>query len=157
MHVTNIAAGGRVPDVEFRLLSGKTVNPANFKGQKLVIFFCDGSDPLPCSRRLHSFADLATEFEHCGTWIIGLVSNPGRPGSLPDSDPPIVALALDPDDVVGAAFGLRPGDEEDGKSRVGRELTTFLIDRDGTVDRIWRNSSEEDQASEVLEAARKLT
>lgn len=155
--MTNIAAGGRVPDVEFRLLSGKIVNPANFKGQKLVIFFCDGSDPLPCSRRLQSFAALATEFAHCGTWIIGLVSNPGRPGKLLGSGPPIVPLALDPDDVVGAAFGLRPRDEGGGKSRVGRELTAFLIDRDGTVDRIWRNTSGVDQAREVLEAARELT
>lgn len=137
--------GDRVPDVLFELLSGAVANPTDFRGQKLVLFFCDGADPVACSRRLREFADLAAEFAQTGTWIVGLVGGPDH-RALPQQLPRI-SVALDQQGEVARAFGL---DERSGETK----NATFLIDRDGTVDRRWPQPAD---ARDVLEAARELT
>lgn len=153
--MTNLIAGDRAPDVAFELRSGNVTSPTDFRGQKLVLFFCNGSEPSACSHRLFDFAELAADFAQTGTWIMGLIS--GDVGStdhfmLPD--PPIIPVALDQRGAVGRAFGLGAGTGRIDHAQVEAANATFLIDRDGTIDRIWRRPID---AREVLEAARELT
>lgn len=156
--MTGVIIGAPAPDVEFRLLSGTIARPSDFRGQKLVIFFCDGREPSSCAQELREFADLAVDFARNGTWILGLVrERHGGPGEFMLPRPPIVPVALDPHGVVSAAFGLGPARGRIAQPRDPRDRATFLIDRDGTVDRIWRNPRDIGHALEVLEAARELT
>lgn len=156
--MNSVIIGDPVPDVEFQLLSGSIARPSDFRGQKLVIFFCDGREPSSCARKLREFADLAADFARNGTWIIGLVREAHRkPGHFMLWKPPIVPMAFDPRGVVSSAFGIGTGRGRFGHARAPQGHATFLIDRDGTVDRIWRNPEDPGHAREVLEAARELT
>ena len=43
-----------------------------------------------------------------------------------------------------------------GRKYMGIERATFLVDRDGIVERVWRKVKVPGHAEEVLEAAREL-
>ncbi len=155
--MATITVGGVAPDIRFELLNGRTTGPADFKGQKVVLFFCPDDDVLFGIRRLHDFAALADEFEHAGTWIIGLVKDPTKvPKNFLLAPRPAVPLALDAGGEVSRAFGLDPKGDGVGGHHRDADRATFLIDRDGTVSRVWRHSSAAGHAREVLEATRRL-
>lgn len=155
--MATITIGGLAPDIRFELLNGRTTGPADFKGQKVVLFFCPDDDVLFGIRRLHDFAALADEFEHAGTWIIGLVKDPTKvPKNFLLAPRPAVPLALDADGAVSRAFGLHPDSDVGRGHDRDSYRSTFLIDRDGTISRIWRHPNAVGHAQEVLEATRRL-
>ena len=64
--------GDPVPDVQLQGMEGKPVSPADFKGQKLVLYFYPKDDTSGCTREAQDFTNLAAEFENAGTWILGV-------------------------------------------------------------------------------------
>jgi peroxiredoxin Q/BCP len=68
-----------------------------------------------------------------------------------------IKLASDPDGSVCAAFGTWGEKSLYGRKYMGVERATFLIDRDGTLARIWRKVKVPGHAEDVLAAARDLS
>jgi peroxiredoxin Q/BCP len=64
--------GDQVPDIRMEGLEGKPISPANFKGNKLVIYFYPKDDTSGCTREAQDFTALAADFEEAGTWILGV-------------------------------------------------------------------------------------
>ena len=64
--------GDRVPDVKLQGMDGETVSPADFRGNKLVLYFYPKDDTSGCTREAQDFTALADEFEKAGTWILGV-------------------------------------------------------------------------------------
>lgn len=152
-----ITGGGLAPDVRFELLNGRTTGPSDFRGQKVVLFFCPEDDVLLGIRRLHDFSALASEFEHAGTWIIGLVKDPTKiPRNFLLAQRPAVPLALDTSGEVSRAFGLDCSGDDACRHPRDTCRATFLIDRDGTISRVWHHPEAVGHAGEVLEATRRL-
>ena len=67
-----------------------------------------------------------------------------------------VKLATDTDGSVCEAFGTWGEKSLYGRKYMGIDRATFLIDRDGTVARVWRKVKVPGHAEEVLAAAREL-
>ncbi len=64
--------GDRVPDVKLTGMDGAAVSPADFRGQKLVLYFYPKDDTTGCTREAQDFTALADAFEEAGTWILGV-------------------------------------------------------------------------------------
>jgi len=67
-----------------------------------------------------------------------------------------IALASDADGSACEAFGTWVEKRLYGRNYMGIDRSTFLIDRDGRIDRIWRKVKVAGHAEEVLAAARNL-
>ena len=149
--------GDRVPDVELEGMDGERVSPADFRGQKLVLYFYPKDDTSGCTREAQDFTALAGEFEKVGTWILGVSKDsPASHAKFTDKYSLKVRLASDPGGAACEAFGTWIEKSMYGRKYMGIDRATFLVDRDGVVKRAWRKVKVPGHAEEVLAAAREL-
>ena len=152
-----LVEGDKVPDVNLLGAGGEAVSPADFRGQKLVLYFYPKDDTSGCTREAQDFTGLAAEFEKSGTWILGVSKDsPESHAKFTGKYGLKVKLATDPDGSVCEAFGTWGQKSLYGRKYMGIDRATFLVDRDGTLARIWRKVKVAGHAEEVLAAARAL-
>ena len=152
-----LAEGDPVPDVALEAMDGRTISPADFKGNKLVVYFYPKDDTSGCTREAQDFSALAQEYEKAGTWILGVSKDPAKShGKFTEKYGLKVPLASDTDGSACAAFGTWVEKSMYGRKYMGIERATFLVDRDGVVKRVWRKVKVPGHAEEVLAAARDL-
>ena len=152
-----LGEGDSVPDVTLVAMDGAAMSPADFRGQKLVLYFYPKDDTSGCTREAQDFTGLAGEFEKAGTWILGVSKDsPERHAKFTAKYGLKVKLATDPDGGVCEAFGVWGEKSLYGRKYMGIDRATFLIDRDGTVAKVWRKVRVPGHAEEVLAAARAL-
>jgi peroxiredoxin Q/BCP len=149
--------GDRVPDVKLTGLEGQAISPADFLGQKLVLYFYPKDDTSGCTREALDFTALADEFENSGTWVLGVSKDgPGKHRKFIDKHGLKVKLASDSDGSACEAFGSWGEKSLYGRKYMGIDRSTFLIDRNGRIHRVWRKVKVPGHAAEVLEAVREL-
>ena len=152
-----LAEGDPVPDVTLEGLEGQPVRPADFKGQKLVLYFYPKDDTSGCTREAQDFTALAEEFESAGTWILGVSKDDAKKHAKFIAKYDLkVPLATDADGSVCEAFGTWVEKSMYGRKYMGIDRATFLVDRDGVIKRVWRKVKVPGHAEEVLAAAREL-
>ena len=152
-----LSEGDRVPDVQMQGVNGEPVSPADFKGQKLVLYFYPKDDTSGCTREAQDFTALAEAFEKEGTWVLGVSKdNPASHAKFAAKYGLKVSLASDVDGKACEAFGTWGEKSLYGRKYMGIDRATFLINRDGTIARIWRKVKVPGHAEQVLEAAREL-
>jgi len=152
-----LAEGDKVPDVAMVGADGEAVSAADFRGQKLVLYFYPKDDTTGCTREAQDFTALAAEFEKAGTWILGVSKDsPQSHAKFTGKYGLKVKLATDPDGSVCEAFGTWGEKSLYGRKYMGIDRATFLIERDGTIARIWRKVKVAGHAEAVLAAAREL-
>ena len=149
--------GDAVPDVKLEGLEGQPVSPADFKGQKLVLYFYPKDDTSGCTAEAQAFTALAEDFAQAGTWLLGVSKDDAKKHrKFIDKYDLKVPLATDADGSVCEAFGTWVEKSMYGRKYMGIERATFLIDHDGVVKRVWRKVKVPGHAEEVLAAAREL-
>lgn len=147
----------QVPDVTLTGMDGAPLSLAAFRGNKLVLYFYPKDDTSGCTREAQDFTALAGEFEKAGAWILGVSKDdPKKHAKFTAKYDLKVSLASDMDGSVCEAFGTWGEKSLYGRKYMGIERATFLIDRDGTVSRVWRKVKVPGHAEEVLTAARAL-
>jgi thioredoxin-dependent peroxiredoxin len=152
-----LSQGAHVPDVRLQAMDGSTMSPADFRGNKLVLYFYPKDDTSGCTREAQDFTRLADEFEKAGTWVLGVSKDSAAShAKFADKYALKVRLASDPDGAVCEAFGTWVQKSMYGRKYMGIDRATFLIHRDGTVARVWRKVKVPGHAEEVLQAAREL-
>ena len=149
--------GDIAPDVALIGPDGAEVRIGDFKGQKLVLYFYPKDDTSGCTREAQDFTALAEEFEKAGTFVIGVSKDdPKSHARFTGKYDLKVRLLSDMDGAGCDAFGTWVEKSMYGRKYMGIERATFLINRDGVVDRAWRKVKVPGHAEEVLEAAREL-
>lgn len=149
--------GDPVPDVTLTGMDGAPLSLAAFRGNKLVLYFYPKDDTSGCTREAQDFTGLAGEFEKAGTWILGVSKDdPTKHRKFTEKYELKVSLASDMDGSVCEAFGTWGEKSLYGRKYMGIERATFLIDRDGTVAKVWRKVKVPGHAEDVLAEARAL-
>ena len=149
--------GDRVPDVKLEGLEGQPISPTDFRGQKLVLYFYPKDDTTGCTREAKDFTDLSDEFEHAGTWVLGVSRDDRRKHrKFIDKHGLKVSLASDVDGCACETFGTWVEKSMYGRKYMGIERCTFLLDGQGIVRGAWRKVRVPGHVAEVLKAARAL-
>jgi len=152
-----LGEGDPVPDVTLTGMDGAPLSLSAFRGNKLVLYFYPKDDTSGCTREAQDFTALAEAFEKAGTWVLGVSKDdPKSHAKFADKYRLGVKLASDLDGSVCEAFGTWGEKRLYGRKYMGIDRATFLIDRDGTVARVWRKVRVPGHAEEVLAAAREL-
>jgi len=155
--MTMVNEGDIAPDVELTGAESDTVKVGDFKGQKLVLYFYPKDDTSGCTREAQDFTALAEEFEKAGTFVVGVSKDsPSSHTKFTDKYGLKVRLLSDSEGAACEAFGTWVEKSMYGRKYMGIERATFLINRDGVVERAWRKVKVPGHAQEVLEAAREL-
>lgn len=152
VEVGSVAPGFTLPGV-----GGRQLSLADLKGRKVVVYFYPKDDTSGCTKEAQEFNALKPEFEKADTVVIGI--SPDGPDSKANFARKYgldLALAADEERTAINAYGVWAEKSMYGRKYMGVDRTTFLIDRDGKIARIWPKVKVPGHASEVLEAARAL-
>ena len=149
--------GDVIPDVALETPAGGAVRPSDFRGRKLVVFFYPKDDTPGCTVENKDFSALLPEFDAAGTALLGVSKDsPAKHAKFAAKHALAAPLATDADGGLSDALGVWGEKSLYGRLFMGMHRTTYLVDRDGRIARIWRKVKVKGHAAEVLEAARAL-
>ena len=128
------------------------------KARPAVVYFYPKDDTSGCTNEAKDYSRLAAEFRNRGVVVAGI-----SPDSV-DSHRKFrvkhgltIALAADADRHVAKAYGVWVEKSMYGRTYMGVERATFLIDAEGHIARSWRKVKVAGHAEEVLAAAKTMT
>ena len=149
--------GSKAPAFRLPRDGGDTVALADFKGRNLVLYFYPRADTPGCTVESKAFSSLAKAFDKAETAILGVSGDPVKAQDAFKAKHRLaVPLASDETHKMLEAYGVWGEKSMYGKKFMGIIRTTFLIDRDGRIARIWPKVKVDGHAEEVLAAAKEL-
>ncbi len=149
--------GQTAPDFTLPRDGGTELTLSALRPQKVVLYFYPKDDTPGCTKEAIAFTGLAPEFEAAGTVIIGISKDKvAKHDKFIAKHDLGVALVSDADSDVCEQYGTWVQKQMYGKTYMGIERATFLIDQSGTIAQIWRKVKVPGHAEAVLEAARAL-
>ena len=153
-----LAIGESLPPIALTSPTGESVRLSDFAGQKLVLFFYPKDDTPGCTTENKDFSALADQFAAAGAALLGVSKDPPKKHQkFIDKYALTAALASDAETGgLSDALGIWTEKSMYGRTYMGMERTTLLIDGDGKIARIWRKVKVNGHAEEVLAAAKAL-
>jgi peroxiredoxin Q/BCP len=152
-----LKVGDRAPAFALPATGGRELTLDGLKGRKAVLYFYPKDDTSGCTREAQDFQALKDAFAQADTELVGV-----SPDSVASHDKFRTkhgldfTLASDEGKAMLEAYGVWAEKSMYGRKYMGVERTTFLLDRDGTIARIWPKVKVPGHAQEVLEAAKAL-
>lgn len=153
-----LTIGEKAPEFTLPATGGKTISLTDFTGDKVVVLYFYPRDETPgCTREACYFRDLQSEFEKVGAVILGVSvdkmdSHEYFAGQHNLSFP----LLSDVEKTVVNDYGVWTIKNNYGKNHLGIERTTFVIDKEGVIRKIWPKARVEGHADQVLEFVKSL-
>ncbi|MBN9047028.1 MAG: peroxiredoxin [Rhizobiales bacterium] len=133
------------------------INLSSLKGHPVVLYFYPKDDTSGCTKEAIAFSRLKPEFDGIGVRVIGLSPDSAQKhGKFRAKHGLTIDLAADETRGVLEAYGVWVEKSLYGRKYMGVERTTFLIDAEGRVARVWNKVKVDGHAEAVLEAARAL-
>jgi thioredoxin-dependent peroxiredoxin len=135
----------------------KTLSLESLKGSKVVLYFYPKDDTSGCTKEAQEFNALKDDFAKEGTVIMGV-----SPDSAASHDKFKAkynldfSLAADETKDMLQAYGVWVEKSMYGKKYMGVERTTFLIDTQGKIQKIWTKVKVPGHVDEVLKAAQEI-
>ena len=152
-----IETGEIAPDFTLPGTGGSEVNLTRLQGAPVVLYFYPRDDTSGCTREAVEFSGLLPEFDAAGARVFGISRDSLRKHEkFAEKHALIVPLLSDEDGHVCERSGVWTDKSMYGKTHMGIERTTFLIDPEGRVARVWRKVKVPGHAEEVLEAVKGL-
>jgi peroxiredoxin Q/BCP len=149
-----INEGDEVPALKTRLSDGTDLDLSS-PGGPLVLYFYPKDDTSGCTREAQDFTALAGDFAKAGAKVVGLSRDPMKKHDKFIAKYELkVPLASDEDGAISTAFGTWVEKSMYGRKYMGMERSTFLIGKEGRVQRAWRKVKVPGHAEEVLKAAK---
>lgn len=148
-----IEEGKPAPDFELKSDAGETVKLSSLRGRPVVLYFYPKDDTPGCTKQACGIRDAYGEFERAGATVLGV--SPDSEGShvkfRNKYDLPFTLLA-DTDHAVADKYGLWNEKSFMGRTFFGVSRSTFVIDADGNVKKIFHNVKPATHADDVLAA-----
>ncbi len=153
-----LSEGQAAPDFTLPAVGGKSISLAGFRGDRNVVLYFYPKDNTPgCTKEACFFRDVQGEFEQAGAVILGVSADSVKSHEkFAEKHNLLFPLLADEDKSVIDAYGVWKEKSLYGKTFLGIERTTFVIDKAGIIRRIWRKVKIEGHIDEVLEAVKSL-
>lgn len=150
-----LAKGDLAPDFTLPRDGGETVTLSALKPAKVVLYFYPRDDTPGCTTEALEFTALAAEFEAAGTKVIGISKDTvAKHDKFVAKQDLGVMLVSDADSNVCERYGVWVEKNMYGKTSMGIERATYLVDAEGRISQIWRKVKAKGHAAEVLETVR---
>jgi thioredoxin-dependent peroxiredoxin len=148
-----VEEGQDAPDFELTSDSGKVIRLSQFRGKPVVLYFYPRDDTPGCTAQACGIRDSYDDFEERGAVVLGV---------SPDEETSHVkfkqkyglpfTLLADPEHVVAEQYGVWGEKKYMGRTYMGVQRSTFLIDENGRIARIMRRVKPDTHVEQVLAA-----
>jgi peroxiredoxin Q/BCP len=148
-----VEEGSPAPDFTLTSDSGGAVSLSSFRGAPVVLYFYPRDDTPGCTVQACGIRDAWGEFEQRGAVVLGVSpdSTESHENFKDKYELPFTLLA-DEDHTTAEAYGVWVEKNMAGKTYMGVERSTFVIDADGNVAKIMRSVKPNTHADDVLAA-----
>lgn len=153
MATTTLDVGHKAPVFSLTNQDGKNVSLENFLGKWVVLYFYPRDDTPGCTKEAIDFSELLSEFTSNDAVVLGVSPDPQPSHQKFQAKHNLsVELLSDPEHAVLEEYGVWKEKNKFGKKSWGVERTTFLIDPQGVVKKIWDKVKVEGHAKEVVDS-----
>lgn len=152
-----LTPGDTAPDFTLPRDGGSDVTLSALRPSAVVVYFYPKDDTPGCTKEAIGFTENLEAFKAAGVQIIGISKDSVKKhDKFRDKHDLGVILASDENDQVCEAYGVWKEKSMYGKTYMGIERATFLIDGSGKVAQAWHKVRVPGHVDAVLEAARAL-
>lgn len=153
----SLQEGDPAPDFAMPASFGRSVSLAALRGRPFVLYFYPRADTPGCTTEACAFQEALGQLGNIGIEVIGVSKDKMQPieafaGKYGLKFP----LASDAATQVAEAYGAWAEKSMYGRKYMGMQRSTFLIDREGKIARIWPKVKVAGHAAEVMAAAAAL-
>lgn len=150
--MTHLNEGDKAPDFTGLNQDGESISLRDYTGKKLVLFFYPKDNTPGCSAEACSLRDHFQELKDQGFELLGVSPDSQRKHQnfIKKFDLPFPLLA-DTEQEVLQAYGVWGEKSMYGKTYMGVHRTTFLINEEGVIDKIYRKVKTKAHAEQILE------
>jgi peroxiredoxin Q/BCP len=144
----SLQTGSRAPEIrsgDFQL--------SNLRGKTVVIYFFPKADTPGCTKESCEFRDASNKFAKLKAEIVGI---------SPDKEPAQqrfaekyglpFTLVPDPDHSIAESYGVWKQKSFMGRKYMGIERSTFVVDPEGKIGKIFEKVKVTDHVEKVLES-----
>lgn len=152
-----VEEGTKAPSFTLTADDGSKVKLADLKGSIVVLYFYPKDDTPGCTKEACAFRDRQSELVKHGVKVLGV--------SPDDKDSHIkfkekyklnFPLLVDKDHKLAEKYGAWREKNMYGKVSMGIQRSTFLIDADGKVAKVWKRVQVDGHDQKVLDEVGKL-
>ena len=156
MSTKEIKEGNKAPDFTALDQDGKKVKLSSFKGKKNIALYFYPKDMTPgCTTQACDFRDQQKNFKSTVILGVSIDSQERHQKFIEKHDLPFTLLA-DVDKKVVQKYGVWQEKKLYGKTFMGIVRSTFIIDKTGTVRKIFVKVKVKNHIEEVLSAIKEL-
>lgn len=150
---SGLGVGELAPEFSLRDQSGTEVSLSQFRGKKVVVYFYPKDDTPGCTREACSFRDHLNQFQGLNAEILGVSFDDQQSHEKFVSKYGLnFTLLSDTEKEVARKYGVYVQKNMYGKTYMGIERSTFVIDTEGRIASIFRGVKVDGHTQEVLEA-----
>jgi peroxiredoxin Q/BCP len=152
-----IDQGDQAPDFELPDQDGRPVKLSDFRGQPVVVYFYPKADTPGCTVQACGVRDRKADYSKAGATVLGISPDPFAKVKKFDEKYDLgFTLLGDEDHKVAEAYGVWVEKSMYGKTYLGNERTTFIVDSEGKVAEVLRKVKPAEHDELVLKALAEL-
>ena len=151
--MSELKQGDKAPQFTAKDQNGQTVTLAQFRGKKVILFFYPKDNTPGCTAEACDFRDNYQSLTAQGMIVLGVSVDDEKSHQkfISKYELPFTLLA-DTDKKIVEAYGVWAEKSMYGKTYMGTNRTTFIIDEDGNLAKIITKVDTKSPTKQVLEA-----
>lgn len=151
--MTPLQPGDKAPDFSGMNEKGRLFSLSDFKGRKFVLYFYPEDDTPTCTNQACGFRDEFSTFKKKKVPIVGVSPDTvdKHKKFISKYQLPFTLLA-DPDLKILQAYGVWGPKKFMGRDIISVHRTTFIIDENGVIEKIFTNIRTKNHTQNVLDA-----
>ncbi len=155
--MSDLQEGDMAPDFTLPTDGEGAFTLSENRGKKVVLFFYPKDDTPGCTKEAIGFSEKLAEFQKAGAIVVGMSPDPVKKhDKFRDKHSLSVPLISDEEKSALEAYGVWVEKSMYGKTYMGVERSTVLIDDEGKIAKLWRKVKVPGHVDAVLEAVEAL-
>jgi len=148
-----LVVGDRAPDFTLPDQDGNPVALSELRGEPVVLYFYPKADTPGCTTQACGIRDHRAEYERAGARVLGVSPDPvAAIRKFANKYKLDFELLADEDHEVAELYGVWGEKKMYGKTYMGVQRSTFVIDREGTIAKVFPKVSPKTHDELVLGA-----
>lgn len=145
-------AGQKAPDFSLTDFEGTLYTLSQFRGKKVVLYFYPKDNTPGCTREACAFKSAYDDFKKRDIVVIGISKDnePSHRKFIEKYALPFLLLS-DPELTAIKAYDVWKEKKLYGKISFGVVRSTYIIDENGVIEKVYEKANPDTNASEILQ------
>jgi len=152
-----VEVGKKAPDFTLPADDGTKIKLSTLRGKPVVLYFYPRDNTPGCTREACAFRDQKAELTRLGATVLGVSTDTVESHEkFRDKFKLNFPLLADVQHKVAEKYGAWREKTRFGKKSMGIQRSTFVIDADGVLRKMWKSVKVDGHDEQVLEALKQL-